>query len=157
MEEKIMPFQIVGAKELFKRKRSLLADEMGMFKTSQSIFADSLIREKEGNVHTLVVTPNSVKEHWHKEIEKWAGYYKPRVQIIESRTFEEDMKKAREADWTIIGYPLMSAIGSENGRGDELRKVGYRHMIPDEIHNAKNPLSLRARSIKEIADDAEYL
>lgn len=156
-KDQIMPFQVQGAKEGYERKRYLLADEMGMFKTSQSIFVDSKVREKDPDMHTLAVVPNSVKEHWQKEIGEWQGHAKPRVQIIEARTFEEDVQRAKDADWSIIGYPVMSAIGSENGRGDELKSVGFSHVILDEVHNAKNPAALRTKQVKAIADDAEYL
>jgi SNF2 family DNA or RNA helicase len=115
------------------------------------------MREQDSSARTLAVVPNSVKEHWQREIQKWQGHAKPSVQIVEARTFEEDVRSAKDADWTIIGYPVMSSIGSENGRGDELRRVGYTHVILDEVHNAKNPAALRTRPVKAIADDADYL
>ena len=49
----LFPFQYVGAYKLFTEERFLLADEMGMFKTSQAIFANSKFRERKKNMRIL--------------------------------------------------------------------------------------------------------
>ncbi len=158
---KVYPFQYQGARELYQLERGLLADGMGMFKTSQSIFADSLVRRDIGNTRTLVVTQNAVREHWDREIQRWAPHYNPRVQILDARSFEEGIERAKDSDWTIISYPLMSALGGSDinaqRRSRQLMDLEYGHVILDEVHNAKNPSALRARPIKTISDRTRYV
>ncbi|MBI3623550.1 methyltransferase domain-containing protein [Candidatus Pacearchaeota archaeon] len=151
---KLHPFEYVGAHKLYTEERFLLADEMGMFKTAQAIFANSKFREKKRRLRTLIVTPTSVREHWARELQKWAH---PRgdVNIIYSQNLNEGRNRIKDFNWTITSYPLMSR--AENGLLVKLRNSGFHHVIADEVHNAKNPDALRTRALKSLIDQADYV
>lgn len=151
---KLHPFEFVGAHKLYTEERFLLADEMGMFKTAQAIFANSKFREKNKKLRTLVVCPTAVREHWAREYQKWA-HSSGIANIAYAHNLEEVIKDARRAALTIISYPLMSRL--ENGTLKKLKDIGFHHVIGDEIHNAKNPDALRTRALKTLSDQADYV
>src|SRR3989344_5329661 len=151
---KLFPFQYVGAYKLFTEERFLLADEMGMFKTSQAIFANSKFRERKKNMRTLIVCPASVREHWARELQKWA-YPSGDINILEARSAASDVRKAKRATWTIMHYALPAHL--DEALYQRLENTGFHHVILDEVHNAKNPLALRTRLIKTLADRADYV
>ncbi|MCK5321194.1 methyltransferase domain-containing protein [Candidatus Pacearchaeota archaeon] len=138
---------------MYSEKRFLLADDMGMFKTAQAIFANSKFREKKKNLRTLIVCPTSVREHWANELNKWS-YPGGDINVIHSNNFKESFGKVKQSTWNIISYPLMSCLGDD--LGDKLRKIGFHHVIADEVHNAKNPAALRTRALKTLVDQADY-
>lgn len=153
-KQKIYPFEFVGAYKLYTEERFLLADEMGMFKTAQAIFANSKFRERKKNLRTLVVCPTSVREHWAREYQKWA--YRPgEVNLVYAKNLEQAVRNARNTALTIMSYPLMSVL--DNGLLTRLRNIGFHHIIADEIHNAKNPDALRTRALKNLVDQADFV
>lgn len=153
-EKKLHPFQYVGAYKLWKEGRFLLADDMGMFKTAQSIFANNKFREKDKKLKTLIVCPTSVREHWARELQNWA-YPKGNINLIYSGNFKKGVDSIKDSDWSIVSYPLIAKV--ENGLLDKLQNSGFNHVIADEVHNAKNPSALRTKALKTISDKAEYL
>lgn len=153
-KNKLHPFEYAGAYKLYKEERFLLADEMGMFKTAQAIFANSKFREKNKRLRTLIVCPTSVREHWGSELEEWA-FPKGNINIIYAGNLLESINYAKDYDWNIISYPLMSVLNK--GLVKKLEKKVFHHIILDEVHNAKNPDALRTKAIKKLADKADYL
>jgi len=151
---KLHPFEYIGAHKLFTEERFLLADEMGMFKTAQSIFANSKFRERKPSLRTLIVSPGSVREHWGRELEKWA-YPKGEANIVYTKDLDGAIARAKRSTWTVIPYHIMSNLNPE--ALDKLKKLGFHHVILDEAHNAKNPDALRTRAIKKLADQADYV
>src|SRR3989344_2593036 len=151
---KIHPFEFIGAQRLFEEERFLLADEMGMFKTAQSIFANSKFRQRNSKLRTLVVCPNSVKEHWARELQKWA-FPKGELNVIYAGNVNQGFRDAKKSDWTIVSYDLLSRLNKEFLT--KLKETGFHHIISDEVHNAKNPDALRTRALKTLADRADYL
>lgn len=154
-KEKVYPFEIIGAKKLYDEKRFLLADEMGMFKTAQAIYATSKLREDSRNFRALTICPNSVKENWATELAKRA-YPKPEAIILESGTLKEDIKKAKNSHEVILSYNLLSNFKS-NGVLHALEDLNFKVVRLDEAHNAKNPDSLCTTAVKTLTDEAEYV
>lgn len=111
-KKELHPFEFVGAHKLYSEERFLLADEMGMFKTAQAIFANSKFRQKKKNLRTLVVCPTSVREHWARELQQWA-YPKGDVNLVYSDDLDNGLREIRRANWTIMSYPLLSRL--DNG------------------------------------------
>lgn len=154
-EKLVQPFEYVGTMLGYEKKRFLLADEMGMFKTAQTIFIDNKIRAKKAHNKALVVCPTSVKEHWAREIKHW-GYPKGQeVTLINAHSFDADISKAEKSDWAVIHYPLLSNLNNSKAR--DLYDLEFNHVVLDEVHNAKNPQAIRSQAVKELADGAEYL
>src|SRR3989344_630047 len=112
--KKLHPFEFVGAHKLYTEERFLLADEMGMFKTAQSIFANSKFRERDRNMRTLIVCPTSVREHWARELQQWA-YPKGDINLVYAENLDQGIRDAKNSTWTIMSYPLMSQTRMNDG------------------------------------------
>ena len=67
----LYPYQAVGTLFLAFTERALLADDLGLGKTPQSIAAARLLKEWHDIKKVLVVTPASVKFQWGREIERF--------------------------------------------------------------------------------------
>ena len=61
----LYPHQVEGLAFLLGRRRSILADDMGMGKTRQSVLA---MTHSEPDGPWLVLCPASVKRNWEREI-----------------------------------------------------------------------------------------
>jgi superfamily II DNA or RNA helicase len=163
----IRPYQLQAVKFILDKKRALIADEMGLGKCCEAILAksklDHIIYNLQRPAQTLVVSPPSVVEHWEEEIRRW--YYKhddARIKVVESATFEEDVKEIRKAnrrrdyfDFVIANYALLST--SDEHDIEKLTRLKFDYGIVDEVHNAKNPSAIRSRHVKQILDRAKYL
>jgi len=154
-------YQVEAAKDLYEKKRVLITDEMGMGKTAEAIAAKMVIDLRDGyRGGTLVACPSSpVTDHWQEEVFKW--YRKsdgnPRVAMINTTTFDKDIRNARGADFTIIGYPTLSRLGEDERRVGAIRDLGFYFGILDEAQNAKNPESIRSGAVREIFHSMPYL
>jgi ubiquinone/menaquinone biosynthesis C-methylase UbiE len=152
-EKKMTPFQRLGIHFLVNEKKALLGDTPGMFKTSQAIYANNVIREKsKGKSPTLIICPNSVKSHWVREIEQFAYPQGQKVVDFSAKNFKESIKNSKNADWVIIHYALLNKLGKTKEFN-----TNFKHVIIDEVHNAKNEKTLRTKIVKKIADKSEYL
>ena len=151
----VQPFEFIGALRAYEEGRFLLADDMGMFKTAQAIFVNNKVRERNRKLKTLVVCPTSVKRHWAMEIEKWAYPRHQNVAVLDPRNFASQASFINEEDWVITSYPLLALVGTEGI--EPLYRAGFRHLILDEVHNAKNPEAIRTRTICRLAERTEHL
>jgi superfamily II DNA or RNA helicase/SAM-dependent methyltransferase len=155
MKRYIQPFQYIGVREAYEAGRFMIADEMGMFKTSQAIFVNNKARNKKRNFPTLVVCPTSVKEHWAREVSEW-GYPKGQdIEIVSAENYASIMNRRKKPDWTIMHYPLLSILDKEGIK--YLEKARFGHIILDEAHNAKNPQAIRTQAVKSVTDGADYV
>jgi superfamily II DNA or RNA helicase/SAM-dependent methyltransferase len=122
--------------------------------------AKSKLEEECKQIPTLVIYPYSVRPHWREEIEKW--YFKgenTKITELSAYSFNKKLNKAKDSDFVIINYDLLSRRNSKRGqkRIEALRDFGFQYIILDEVHNAKNPDALRCRSVKELVDKADHL
>jgi superfamily II DNA or RNA helicase len=153
-------YQVEGADLLCDMKRVLIADEMGAGKTLQAIAGKMMIENRNGKkAKTLVITPNSVKDHWYEEIRRYCDEDRAgNVLKMEGcgRGYSLD-----NYDFVILNYDVLSF--GENGNKQRLKKAlleaGFNYTVLDEVHNAKNPAenAFRSKNVKEIADASEYL
>ncbi|HLC55650.1 MAG TPA: SNF2-related protein [Candidatus Nanoarchaeia archaeon] len=154
----LRPYQLEAIKEILDKKRVLIADDMGMGKCAESLVARTAIERRSGNyAKTLIVSPSSVAEHWEDEIKLWYRNKKnSKIARVQTSTYENDLRNAKNADFVIVSYPTLSYFG--NGKEIErLEELRFKYGIIDEAHNAKNPSSFRSIAVKKIFDDIEYL
>ncbi len=153
-------YQVEAVKEILDKKRVLIADDMGLGKCSEAISAKSVMDKRNGyQGGTLIISPADVIPHWEREIKKWYKFKEnPSVKVIRTKTYEEDVKDARESDFALVGYPTLSRLGDEDSSSRRLAQLeGFHYGVIDEAHNAKNPQSLRSKGVKRILDSTEYL
>ncbi|UVG35148.1 DNA helicase [Microbacterium phage Cece] len=68
----LFPHQRAGVKFLAQSRRALLADEPGLGKTAQAIRGlTELTRQGVTSFPAMVVCPNTLKQNWKREFEKW--------------------------------------------------------------------------------------
>jgi len=155
----LRPYQVEAAIELYNKKRVIIADGMGLGKCAEAISAKNLIEKKEGrDAKALIVCPPSTIPHWMNEIRKW--YRKSgetSIVPIKTSTYNEDVERAKNADFTLVGYPTMSYFGKDRESIGKLEGIGFRYGILDEGHNARNPDSIRSGAVKSLFDSMDYL
>jgi len=137
-------FQINGTEALVLQKRGLLADDMGLGKSKQTLDAIA----KLGSTKVLVVAPKTLTYNWAAEIEKWYPNWEARVM--------GDTKKEREEHWYWADNedrgPIVSIVNYEKIRGaDWDAKYKWDVIVYDETQKLKNTntqLHKAARKLK---------
>ena len=100
IHKELMPYQIEGAGMIaYLEGNALLADPMGLGKTAQVCTYMGAFREE--TLPAIVICPATGREHWKRELKKWAGI-KNTVAIYGSRPY-----KLPKADVYIIGYDIL--------------------------------------------------
>lgn len=156
---KLRPYQVEAALELYTKKRAIVPDGMGLGKCAEAIAAKNLIEKREGcDARTLIVCPSSTIPHWIDEIKLW--YHKKgetSIAPINTTNYHENVAHAKYSDFTIVGYPTISYLGQDRQSIGKLEEIGFRYGIVDEVHNAKNPESIRSCAVKGLFDSMDYL
>lgn len=130
-----MPFQRAGIAYATQRQHTLIADEMGMGKSVQSIGvwnADPTIKK------TLVICPATLRINWMREFKRWSTR-QCRVAIIKGGG--ADAWPATPFDVLIINYDVLKA------QKKRLVQVDWDLLIADESHYVKNPDAQRTRAL----------
>lgn len=134
--------QKVGVKFLLTRNGCLLADEMGVAKTIQSIIAAL----ESGAEKILVVCPASVKINWKREIE----CFTKEVAIVNGIRWDS-------SKFTIINYDILKNFHTVKTRSKKQPKVknfleeeGFDIVIIDEAHYLKDSSAKRSKIMLDI-------
>lgn len=145
--KKLYNHQEDGIKFLLSRKGCILADDMGLGKSIQSIIAAL----ESGAEKILVVAPSSAKINWEREIN-----------VFCSETAIIDGKKWNESKFTIINFDILKNFHSlkntkkktkdepEEKLNRELANAKFDLVIIDEAHNLKNNESIRGKIMVEL-------
>ena len=142
--KKLYQHQEEGIKFLLSRNGSILADDMGLGKSIQSIIAAL----ESGAKKILIVCPSSTKINWQREINVFCDD----TTIIEG-------KKWNEAKFTIINFDILKNFHglidkkskNQGILNRELVEAGYDLCIIDEAHYLKNNDSIRGKIMVELA------
>ena len=171
-------FQRAGVRFLRVAGSALLADDMGLGKTVQAITA----LEREDAYPALVVCPNSVKSTWAREYRKWAPTRRVVVARSGAALAEEDATLVANggADVLVVNWEALKGLSrlapfgsvrlescsncdptstrrpSSCQREDKvLNLVGWRAIVADEAHRAKDPHAQQTRALWALGDRAE--
>lgn len=143
--KKLYQHQEEGIKFLLSRNGCILADDMGLGKSMQSIIAAM----ESGAKKILIVCPSSTKINWEREIN-----------VFCNDTTIIDGKKFSDAKFTIINFDILKNFHTLVKRGKEsehpvihrqLAEAGYDLCIIDEAHYLKNNESIRGKIMVELA------
>ena len=156
LEDTMRGYQKVGFK-WFKTLSTygfggILADEMGLGKTLQAIaFVASEVAEKgENRKPALVVAPSSLLYNWKNEVVKFAPNLKVLIVSGPKGERENMIKEVKEADIVVTSYPLIRRDI------DEYKDITFSFCFLDEAQQIKNPMSVNAKSVKEIKAEGYF-
>lgn len=132
-DEPLKPHQLAGAQWLSARQYALLADDMGVGKTAQTIRACDIL----GARRITVVCPAIATTNWAREFALWSIYDTP-CNII--ATGEHP---AVSDGVNIVSYNLMSTVAVYQ----RLAATRPQVLVLDEAHYLKNRESLRHKVV----------
>lgn len=158
--EPLYAYQRWGARFLVAAESAILADEMGTGKTVQTITA----LEDQGAYPALIVCPNSVKRSWEAEYRKWAPHRT--VVVVAGSAAKRRKLLEQDADVFIINYEALRAhsrlapygsirLTDKEKEPGELNR-GWRAVVADEAHRAKDPKAKQTRALWAVAEHAEH-
>ncbi|MDO8554656.1 MAG: SNF2-related protein [Candidatus Micrarchaeota archaeon] len=153
--------QKIAAQFILKEKKVLIADDVGLGKTAESVITKKLIEQTTGKKITAVlVVPNEVLDHWQNQIEKW-NTEPQKVVVITSNNKTEALKQldGEKPDFVIVSYDMV--FRSVNGNGSEtigtrLAKIA-EYAVFDEVDEAKSEDALRTTEVLQIAENAKHV
>lgn len=141
--KKLYQHQEDGIKFLLSRNGSILADDMGLGKSIQSIIAAL----ESGAKKILIVCPSSTKINWQREIN-----------VFCDDTAIVDGKKWQEAKFTIINFDILKNFHTLKDKNKvdvelnrELVNANFDLAIIDEAHYLKNNDSIRGKIMVELS------
>lgn len=143
LDVKLRPYQVQGI-ELIEHfnGRALLADDMGLGKTAQALVWTKIHPEEKP---VLIICPGGLKINWEREIRMWIDA-EANIQILSGRT--TGMIKG---DYVIVNYEILPYWVKE------IKKVGFKILLADEVHYIKNSWAKRTKAFKRIAGDMDYI
>lgn len=131
-----MPYQKDGIKFLILNSKCILADDMGLGKSLQSIIAAKFLPD---DYKILVITKNTLKYNFEIEIK----YYDKRVTVI------KDANKWKTSKFTIVHYAQLKKL--QNNIIDTCFDI----IICDECHFLKHPQAQRSKYALHIFEKAK--
>ena len=135
-DERLFPFQRIGAAWLRSRTRALLADDMGLGKTCQ------LLTSIEDAPPLLIVCPSVAKGVWARELRKWRCD-NWRVSILSGRG---SFRWPEPGECVITNYDVLSS--------DPAQAHPWTVLVCDEAHALKEPKTARHQRTAALAAQA---
>lgn len=143
---KVLDHQKSGIKFLLSRDGAILADDMGLGKSMQSIIAAI----ESGAKRILIVCPSSAKINWEREINYFQEYD---TAIISGSRWST-------AKFTIINFDILKNFHTlKDDKNDgmppfrDLVNAKFDLCIIDEAHNLRNHKSIRGAIMTELCVD----
>ena len=128
--------------KLVENKKFILADDMGMGKTTSTIISAL----ETGAKKVLIICPASLKINWQREIE---NYSDRTTSIIEG-------KKWDDADFVIINYDIIKNFHDDKKKAEStIVKSKFDLVIVDEAHYVQNSQAQRTKLINDIGRNVE--
>lgn len=163
MNVRLLPFQLEGLNWLLKQEDSefgggILADEMGMGKTIQTI---ALFMNDLGKRPNLVVGPTVALMQWKNEIEAHTHEGKLKVLLFHGAQRESDVKQLEQYDVILTSYSVLESVYRKQRYGFKrqgglvkqklpLHALRFYRVILDEAHNIKDRTSGTAKAANDL-------
>jgi len=139
LKKELYAYQKVGVEFLVASGgKAIIADEMGVGKTAQSL---SYVKHM-GFKRTLVVCPASVKFSWETEVAKWTNL---KSIVIDAKT--DITKIDADVNVWIINYDILKKFYGQ------LSKIRFDCMIGDEATYIKSTSAMRTKAFRQISRD----
>jgi len=131
--------------KLVGSKRFILADDMGVGKTTSAVIAAL----ETGTKKILIICPASLKINWEREIK---NYTDRSVYICEGKKYSTD------EDFTIVNYDILKNFyDPKDKENSELVKTKYDLVILDEAHMVSNAQAQRTKIINNFVKDIKQV
>jgi SNF2 family DNA or RNA helicase len=158
--------QITGIRDMMRMRNFLLADDMGLGKSLQSIVvgAGDVIRGWAEKI--LIVCPITLKGNWSDEYDKFSGI--PHIifgQAIDPKN-PERMKPLTPAkrevqldEFALMEGPRVLIANYEqiHKHIKKLNEIGFDICVLDEAHYIKNPRAQRTKAVHKIKANRFFL
>ena len=140
-----LPHQKEAIEKLVGSKRFILADDMGVGKTTATIIA--ALETKAEKI--LVVCPASLKINWQRE---FVNYSDKSCFIAEGKKF------STEHDIVIVNYDILKNFYDiKNPHDSVIGQINFDLIILDEAHMVSNSQAARTKIINSFTKKAKYL
>lgn len=140
------PYQKVGAHFLADRGRAAIFDGVGLGKTCQIIGAAQILINRGKAERVLIVTLNSLKRQWAKEIEKFSG--EPAIAVYGPPAKRKKLIKGfasrRDVRYLVVNYETLR----NKQYMDEIKKISFQVVALDEAQKIKSGISDKYLGIK---------
>lgn len=159
MNIRLLPFQLEGLNWLTKQEDGefgggILADEMGMGKTIQTI---ALFMQDLTKRPNLVVGPTVALMQWKNEIEAHTHEGKLKVLLFHGANRETNVKELEKYDVILTSYSVLESVFRKEKYGfkrkdglvkqkSSLHAIKFYRVILDEAHNIKDRTSGTAKA-----------
>lgn len=163
MNVRLLPFQLEGLNWLLKQEDGefgggVLADEMGMGKTIQTI---ALFMSDPTKRPNLVVGPTVALMQWKHEIETHTKEGMLKVLLFHGANRASTAKELEEYDVILTSYAVLESVFRKERYGfkrvngvvkqkSPLHAVNFYRVILDEAHNIKDRTSGTAKAANEL-------
>lgn len=137
-------YQNVAAEMGINNKRIIVADDMGVGKSLESLVVAAHLNLEP----FIIVCPAIAKGTWLDEISKWTKF---KGSILEGRNPQYGMEGLDPRSNYIINYDIL------NDWLDHLVYVAPKLLILDEAHYIRNHKTQRARAVLALAKNIEYI
>lgn len=147
------PYQLQGIHSAYNGERTLLADDVGLGKTIQSIGVILLGLARGTIKRALIICPSSVKHQWHGEIHDFAAEA-PNVAVVSADAGPRWRATFWRSGWQVaIVNPELVLKDAK-----VLHSIGRTidAVVLDEASNIRNPEALLSRTIKVLFARVRY-
>lgn len=154
LESVLYPFQKEGREWLLQSPTRILADDMGLGKSIQSIAAieEIIFSEKLDNI--LVISPNTLVTNWELEFRKWCpllSFFSLTSVYVDDENFTKN--KIKNNNVIITTYSSLNKLLLT--LGDEYTEFDL--IVADEAHKLRNNTSKINRAFRSIARKKTWL
>ena len=137
--------QKLAIEKLCGTKRFILADDMGVGKTTSAVIAALEVDVKK----ILIICPASLKINWQREI---SNYSDRSVYICEGKNF------STEHDFVIVNYDILKNFYDlKDIENSLITKAGFDLIIIDEAHYISNGQAQRTKLVNSFVKKSKYL
>lgn len=171
---KLLPFQLEGLHWLRRQEKSsyrggILADEMGMGKTIQTVAmlcSDVSRTPGKDEAGTLVVAPTVAIMQWRNEINLYTGNAL-RILVYHGQNREISAAEMKKYDIVLTTYNIIESVWRKQQSGFKrrdgvvkekslLHSISFHRIVLDEAHNIKDRSTNTARAVFNLKADLRW-
>lgn len=137
----LLPFQQDDVGKYIAKRTVLNANDTGLGKTVETIYATEYLKKKDKINNVLIVTPGNLIYQWRDEIYKFT--HKPDINLIDGSKRDRIILHQKDAFWNIISYDTLQ-------KDLKLIDRKWDALVLDEATAFKNYKTGAAKAVKEI-------